>query len=44
MARQGDRVQPEHSDMRLALSIANMAKGGVSCTPMEETELLIYNS
>ena len=32
MARQGGRVQPEQSDMRLALNMAKIAKGGFSRT------------
>jgi len=32
MARQGGRVQLEQSDMRFALKLAKMAKGGFSHT------------
>jgi hypothetical protein len=38
MARQGGRVQLEQSDMRLALNMAKMAKGGFSRTAIEETQ------
>ena len=41
MARQGGRVQLEQSDMRLPLNIAKMAKGGISCAAIEETQQLI---
>jgi len=41
MARQGGRVQLEQSDMRLALNMAKMAKGGFRCTAIEETQQLI---
>jgi len=41
MARQGGHVQLEQSDMRLALNMANMAKGGFSRTTMEKTQYLI---
>jgi len=41
MARKGGRVQLEQSDMRLALNIAKMAKGGFSCTAIEERKCLI---
>ena len=41
MARQGDRVQLEQSDIRLALSMAKMTKGGFSRATMEETQQLI---
>jgi len=41
MARQGGRVQLEQSDMRLALNMAKIAKGGFSHTAIEETEYLI---
>jgi len=41
MATQGGRVQLEQSDMRLALNMARMAKGGFSRTPIEETQQLI---
>jgi hypothetical protein len=40
-ARQAGRVQLEQSDMRLALNIAEMPKGGFSHTAIEETEQLI---
>jgi len=40
MARQGGRVQLEQSDMRLALNVAKMAKGGFSRTAIEETQFL----
>jgi len=38
IARQGDRVQLEHSDMRLAFNMGKMAKGGFSCAAIEETQ------
>jgi len=38
MARQGGWVQLEQSDMRLALNMAKMAKGGFSRTAIEETQ------
>jgi len=41
MARQGGRVQLEQSDMRLALNMAKMAKGGFSRATIEETQFLI---
>ena len=41
MARQGGRVQLEQSDMRLALNMAKMAKGGFSRAAVEETQYLI---
>jgi hypothetical protein len=41
MARQGGRVQLEQSDMRLALIMAKMAKGGFSHAAVEETQYLI---
>jgi len=41
MARQGGRVQLEQSDMRLALNMAKMAKGGISRAAIEETQQLI---
>jgi len=41
MARQGGRVQLEQSDMRLALNMAKMAKGGFSCAAVEETQYRI---
>jgi len=41
MARQGGRVQLEQSDMRLALNMAKMAKGGFSRAAIEETQQLI---
>jgi hypothetical protein len=41
MARQGGSVQLEQSDMRLALNIAKMAKGGFSHAAVEETQYLI---
>jgi len=41
MARQGGRVQLEQSDMRLALNIAKMARGGCSRAVIEETQQLI---
>ena len=37
MARQGGRVQLEQSDMRLALNMAKMAKGGCSRAAIERT-------
>jgi len=43
MARQGGRVQLEQSDMRLALKMAKMAKGGLSRGAIEETKFLIKN-
>ena len=41
MARQGGWVQLEQSDMRLALNMAKMAKGGISRAAIEETQQLI---
>jgi len=41
MARQGGRVQLEQSDMRLALNIAKMAKGGFALAAIEETQFRI---
>jgi hypothetical protein len=41
MARQGGRVQLEQSDMRLALNMGKMAKGGFSRDVIEETQYLI---
>jgi len=41
MARQEGRVQLEQSDMRLALNMAKMAKGGFSRAAVEETQQLI---
>jgi len=41
MASQGGRVQLEQSDLRLALNIAKMAKGGFSRTAIEEMQFLI---
>jgi hypothetical protein len=41
MARQGGRVQLEQSDMRLALNMAKMAKGGISCAAIEEMQQLV---
>jgi hypothetical protein len=41
MAKQGGRVQLEESDMRLALNIAKMAKGGFLPASLEETKQLI---
>ena len=41
MARQGGRVQLEQSDMRRALNMAQMAKGGFSHSAIEETQFLI---
>jgi len=41
MARQGGGVQLEQSDMRLALNMAEMAKGGFSRATIEETQYLI---
>jgi hypothetical protein len=41
MATQGGRVQLEQSDMRLALNMAKMAKGGISRAAIEETQQLI---
>jgi hypothetical protein len=41
MARSGGRVQVEQSDMRLALNMAKMAIGGISCAAKEETQQLI---
>jgi hypothetical protein len=40
MARQGGRVQLEQSDMRLALNMAKIAKGGISHAAIEETQQL----
>jgi len=41
MAGQGGRVQLEQSDMRLALNMAEMAKGGFSRAATEEMQHLI---
>jgi len=41
MARQGGRVQLELSDMRVALNMLKMAKGGFSRDAIEETHHLI---
>jgi len=41
MARQADWVQLEQSDMRLALNLAKMAKGGFLRAALEESQLLI---
>jgi len=41
MATQGGRVQLEQSDMRLALDMPKMAKGGCSRAAMEESQFLI---
>jgi hypothetical protein len=41
MARQGGRVQLEQSNMRPALSMAKLAKGGLSRAAIEEREQLI---
>jgi len=41
MARQGDRVQLEQSNMGLALNMAKMAKGGFSLAAIQETHYLI---
>jgi len=41
MVRRGGRVQLEQSDMRLALNMATMAKGGFSRAAIEETQQLI---
>jgi len=43
MARQGRRVQLEQSDIRLALNMAKMGKGGFSHTTIEETQFLPKN-
>jgi len=41
MARQGGRVQLEQSDMRLALNMAKLAKGGFLHASIEGTQQLI---
>jgi hypothetical protein len=41
MARQEGRAQLEQSDVRLALNMAKMAKGGFSHGTVEETQYLI---
>jgi len=41
MARQGGWVQLEASNMRLALNMAKMAKGGISCAIIVETPYLM---
>jgi hypothetical protein len=41
MARQGDCVQLEQSDMHLAMNRAKMAKGGFSHAAMKETQYVI---
>jgi hypothetical protein len=40
MARQGCLVQPEQSDMCLAVNMAKMAKEGFSSATIEETKYL----
>ena len=40
LARQGGWVQLEQSDMRVALNLAQMAKGGFSHATIEETQFL----
>jgi len=44
MASQGGRVQLEQSDMRLALNMATMSKGGFSGTATEEMQFLCKTS
>jgi len=44
MARQGGQVQLEQLDMRLALNMAKMAKGGFSRAATEEMQYLIKKS
>jgi len=41
MAKQGGWVHLERSDMRLALNMAKMSRGGFLHTPIEETQFLI---
>jgi hypothetical protein len=41
MARQRGRVQLEQSDIRLALNMAKMVKGGFSRAAVEESQYLI---
>jgi hypothetical protein len=41
IARQGGRVQLEHSDMCLALNMAKMAKEGFLRAAIEDTKYLI---
>ena len=41
MARQGGQVQLEQCDMRLALNVAKMTKGGFSRAAIEETQCLM---
>jgi len=41
MVRERDRVQREQSNMRLALNMAKMAKEGLSCAALGETQQLI---
>jgi len=41
MARQGGRVQLEQPDMRLALNMVKMVKGGFSRAAIEEIQQLI---
>ena len=43
MARQGDWVQLELSDMHLPLSVAKLAKGGFSCSGIGETQYRLNN-
>jgi hypothetical protein len=43
MARQGGRVQLQQSDMRLALNMAKMAKGGFFRATKKETQQLMKN-
>ena len=44
MARQGCQVQLEQSDMRLAMNMAKMDKGGFSRAGIEETQELIMKT
>jgi hypothetical protein len=44
MARQGGQVQLEQSDMRHALNMAKITKGGFSHAAIEEMQQLIKNA
>ena len=41
MGRPGGCIQQEWSNMRLALDMAKVAKGGFSCTAIVETQYLM---
>jgi len=44
MSRQGGQVDLEQSDMRRALNMAKMAKEGLPCAAIEDTQQLIKKS